>query len=160
MTHDYTKTKIAAAVLLFCLTVGIAPYLLGARDRLPISATATGVSGDALSGGTTTDAIQMQSHTLLTQASLFVDVTAGTSTSMTITCQASDDASTWYDVMACESGGAGVYNCETWTPTYDLTSNTEIVVNLPSNYPWIRCTLTDPGGGTGTVTVKGFKGEV
>jgi hypothetical protein len=149
--------------LIACASVIITAGLLSGgmnRDMFPITATTSGLAAAALNGGSTTDTIEMKGMSLFTQATLMAAVTAGTSLVMTVTCESSVNGSDFFDVMACSSAGSGVYNCYTWTPTYDLTANTSIVINLPSNYPYIRCTFTDPVAGTGTVTVTGFRGEV
>jgi hypothetical protein len=147
------------AIIAIGVGISIPFFALATKEKSIITVADTGINGSALSGAPETLAIDVRGSTgIYTQTTLFADVTAGTSTSMTMTCNGSPDGVTYYNIMSCLPGSAGAYTCSTWTPTYTLTTNTKIAINLPTNYGYIKCKFT--ASGNGTVVVTGYKSEV
>ena len=144
----------------FALALLLIPVLAVGQSwpLLYITASQTGVSAAALSGGVTTSAIPMgspSSSVPYNQLTLSWSATVGSSTTMTVTCTGSvDGGSNYRAIERCADGST--YTCTAATWSYDLTTQTAGLINIPSNYSHIKCTFT----ATGTGTVTGAKGVV
>lgn len=147
--------------LLVALALVLAPALAFGQSQLTqITTTDTGLTDAALSGGATTSAIKMlntASSVSFNQLTLAWTATAGTSTTMTVTCQGSVNGGTTYRAIErCADGSTFTCTAATWS--YDLTTQTSGLLNVPSNYTHMKCTFTATG--TGTVTVTGVKNTI
>lgn len=136
----------------------LAPALALAQSWPPsyLTSTQTGVAGRALAGGVTTSAITMNtpsSSVPYNQLALSWVAVAGTSTTMTVTCKGTVDGTNYRAIQRCADGAT--YTCTEATWSYDLTTQTSGILNIPSSYTGLKCTFTATG--TGTVTVTGVK---
>jgi hypothetical protein len=139
--------------LFFVLLALAATPALAGSAYIVESATATGINGGNLADTLVSNSINMQQKQVTNQITWIVTVTPGTSTSMVVFCEASADDTTFSVVHRCNDD-----TCVPFNPTYTLATEADIVINFPSNYPFMRCTFDDPGDGTGTVVAVAVRG--
>lgn len=154
------KSGMSPAPLVLALLM-LLPSLAGAQAQLAeITAVQTGLSAAVLSGSPQTAAISMLNQSApvsYNQLTLGWAVTAGTSTTMTVTCTGSvDKGATYKAIERCSDGTT--FSCTAATWSYDISTQTSGLINIPSNYTHMKCTFTATG--TGTVTVTGVKNTV
>jgi hypothetical protein len=129
---------------------------------IQLTSTQTGVDGESLSDDPVTDAINMHgSNVISNQLAMSFAVTPGTSATVTITCDESDDAATWLAIPLCDA--AAPSNCAPDRRTYTLAdwstvSGVKYVTSrwyTPRRYA--RCKISDASDGSGTVVVTGSR---
>jgi len=121
--------------------------------------TGIGESGaENLSDSPTTSTINMLDRRTANMVSLKVSGTWGTSTYFVVTCEGSLDTVEWAKTSYCPPIAAPT--CEQDRRTYSQVDSESAIawwVDIPTNYPYIRCTFTDTG--TGTISVTGTRAQ-
>ena len=130
--------------------------ILAAGPILPLTVSDTGINGDALSGGVVSSVIDMDSKIETNQIAWTVAVTAGTTTRVHVTCEESQDNSTWGYVPLCD-GALPTASCSPDTREYTLTDGATFSTRWAFAQRYVRCTFEDPDAGTGTVIVTGSR---
>jgi hypothetical protein len=136
--------------------LSLTALVLAAGPVIALTASDTGLSGAALSGGATTSTINMLDAIETNQLALKAVVTAGTTTAVRVSCEESEDGSTWGYIPVCDSSSP-VSACVPDVREFTLSSGTEFVTRWPVAQQYVRCTFEDPSAGTGTVTVTGSR---
>lgn len=157
IASGFSPTPPALAFAILLLLPGAA---FGQAQLAQVTAAQTGLSGALLSGSPQTAAIAMnnpQSSVSYDQLTLAWTAVAGTSTTMTVTCTGSlDQGQTFRPIERCADGTTFTCTAATWS--YDLTTQTSALINIPSNYWAIKCVFAATG--TGTITVTGVKNTI
>lgn len=124
-----------------------------------LTAAQVGVNGAALSGSPESAAMSMlnqSSKDAWNQLTLDMTVTAGTSTTLTVTCKGTSDGTNYRAIQRCADGTTMTCTAKTWS--YDLTAQTSFLLNLPTNYVAVKCTFS--AAGTGTIVVRAVRGRI
>ncbi len=126
----------------------------GQAQLKQITASQLGLSAAALSGGVTSTPVYLlnqSSAVSFNQVTFQLGVTKGTSSTMTATCAGSVDYGVTYrSIERCADGTTFTCTAATWS--YDLTTQTSFLLNVPVNYTHLKCTFTATGTGTLTAT--------
>ena len=126
------------------------------RPLITLTATEVGINGENLKDTPVSDPINMQGRWNTNQLTLMMAVTPGSSTQMIVTCDVSLlELAGYKPIQRCTSGDPHVCVPKRWK--YNL-ANEVGPLNVPSNYPWIKCTFDDPDNGTGTIVVTAIRG--
>ena len=154
------KIKILAplAVLLFCATANATPRfrVYAAADGGDVPE--TGVAADALSGGVTSDTINIGEQWPGSTIDWQVVVVAGTTADVQVSCEESADGTTWVWIMGCTS--ASTSNCLVQTLNYSMAAATAFSVLVERvRAQYIRCTFEDLAAGSGTVSASAVVGS-
>jgi hypothetical protein len=141
------------AILLILATPTIT--LASPRIRL-LTTTDTGLAGDALAGGTTSDTINVGEDFWGSTLDFQVVITAGTTTTVTASCEESVDGTVWVWLMHCSDSASST--CVKQVLSYDVTTTTNFSLLLELvRAPYMRCTFT--GTGTGTIAATATVGS-
>lgn len=162
-TTDQVKAGMSpapTAPLVLALLMLLPGAAFAQAQLVQVTAAQTGLSGAILSGSPQTAAISMLNPAApvsYNQLTIGWVAVVGTSTAMTVTCTGSVDLGTTYKpIERCSDGTT--FSCTAATWSYDLTTQTSGLINIPTNYTHMKCVFTATG--TGTVTVTGVKNTV
>ncbi len=137
--------RLAPLVAALALSLLVAPARAEAPSQL--SPTTLGLNGVNLAGGVESAAVPLVvGTTLYDQVTWDLTVTKGSSSTMTVTCKGSVDGSTFHAIQRCSGDAVHVCTARTWS--YDLTTQTTFVLNVPARYVAMKCTFTASGTGS------------
>lgn len=137
----------AAAILALTL---VATNALGAANKtLRVGLVLDGGDLSDTAVSSTIDMCPSGTGACYDKLTLQANVTAGTTTNMQVSCETSNDDTTWFWVNSCASG-----TCTVAAQDYDVSSVTKHEVPLTVTQRYIRCTFDDSADGTGTVDVS------
>lgn len=147
-----------ATVLLFATVAHASPryrfYAAADGGSVP----ETGLSADALSGGATSDTINMGEKFYGSTLDWHVTITAGTTADVQVTCEESMDGSTWVNIMGCTS--ATTSNCLIQKLNYSMAEATAFSVLIEKvRTQYMRCTFEDLAAGNGTISASATVGS-
>lgn len=131
------------------------------QSKVVLSVADTGVSAAALADTPETLPINMEAVRLTNVLSLILRVTPGDSTGVVVTCYESDKGSVWAQMVLCDYGepsssckpDSRTYTLSDWTAAAD--GNYYLPTHWSSTKELVKCSVDDPGDGTGTVSVTG-----
>lgn len=142
---------IKALLLAFALAEPFQPIILSATD--------TGLDGDALSGAPTAS-VDMFDDGYTQQLSWTMDITPGTSTAIVVKCWESEENTTWAQVNVCDESAAAACLPDIRTYTFaDYTAQSAhyiIASRWVTTKRYFRCSFTATG--TGTIVLTGSRG--
>jgi len=139
-------------ILALAAVLALAAFRMGEHSPME-----TGITSGNLKDTLVTDWIDMRNGdgSVSTQLTLFVDVTAGTTTQMRITCQASETEQRGWWLQTCrpaETYGDPGY-CQKDDRKFIISGDTYIKSEWHLAANFIKCTLDDPDNGSGIVSV-------
>lgn len=153
-----TKLLIVLAALMFSAAAHASPRIRVYAAADGGSVPETGLSGDALSGGATSDTINMGEKWWGSTLDWQVTITAGTTTDVQVTCEESVDGSTWVWLMGCTS--ATTSNCLIQKLNYSMAEATGFSVLIEKvRAQYIRCSFEDLAAGDGTISASATVGS-
>lgn len=124
-----------------------------------LSADYLDMDGVALADTPETDPIPMAAHGQMTQLTLRVTITWGTSTQLIAKCKTSaseDSGYAWVDT--CQWDGT-YYQCKPLPWRWNSTDSTTADLEMRTNARYVICVFDDPDDGTGTAVVTGTRGQ-
>lgn len=133
-------------------------YAYAQAQRL-LTATATGLNGATIaSTAAVTSTIQMHGPAQFGGDTgrvlrLTGVVTVGSSASMDVSCEESDDNSAWAFVYHCTDLAISV--CVVQQLRFDISTTAIVSLVLRTRAPYVRCTFDDLADGNGTIVVTG-----
>ena len=145
------------------LLIALATAAPALAQNVPVTTTHTGLSGDAIATAALSDPIDMEAQGKRTnQLALTVEVTPGTTTRIRVTC---------YESSSKTNGYAQVCFCNTTSPStckpdlreftlsdYATVSGKKYIkTHWGIREQWAKCSVVDPDGGSGTVSVYGTR---
>ncbi len=149
--------------LIMVLSSLVVPALAGAQSLIPVTASQTGLSAEAIATTATSSAIHMEKDGYVTnQLDLTVAVTPGTSTRIRAWCTESDAMASGYAERSLCRGPkvpGAVLQCTPDLREYTLADYLTVSgvkyigVRVHVSKPWVKCEFVDPDGGSGTITV-------
>jgi hypothetical protein len=151
--------KIKLMLLVTSLVIAFAAFAKGELNNLT-----TGVSAASLADTQTTSWMSMNNgdNTFSSQLTLYLDVTAGTSTRVQVQCKGSTSASggSWASVCYPGASSGDPDACQIDVREYTLSAGTAIKSEWRVNSPYVLCQFDDPDDGTGTITVTAQRGNL
>ena len=136
--------------------------LLAGPNLIVLSDTDLGITAASLSATPLTNAINMGQKRTTNQLSLFMVVVKGTSAQLRVKClgTSDEDGVTGYiGKYSCTSTATHVCTEEEFDFDAELVAlKTTFLLDVPTNYPFVKCSFDDPGDGSGTITVTAVRG--
>lgn len=132
------------------------------HHSIEVTTTITEIDDEPLADDTPSSPINMHSTSPCNQLALTLAVTPGDSTSVEVRCEERGSTSEgWQPVPFCSADAAA--SCAKDVRTFTLADYTAVsgVIWLSSRWPirkqFARCYANDPGDGTGTVDMTGWR---
>ena len=140
-----------AAALDISVLNALSYAVTGGPQPIVFTSTQTGLDGD-LADTLVGTGLNMWDGAIYHELTYHMDVTAGTTTDITIECAESTDNTAWFTIPHCTD--ADPATCGTATATYGIT-DTSVTVKPRAQYA--RCTFDDVADGTGTLEATATK---
>lgn len=147
-------SSLPLSILLMFLALGSIPELKAA----PVAArvldeTATGIDGGDLADTLVTSSIPLSFGLQRSEIEFVWEATAGTTLTVTVSCEESVDNTNWSWVDHCTDAAVSV--CAKHTLGYAVDGGvTDHTTVIKSRAAYVRCTFDDTADGTGTVIVR------
>lgn len=126
------------------------------KSAIKLTSSDLGVSSSALSGSPETNSIDCnQGNGYFGQVEINFQVSAGDSTSVTVTSYHSPNESDWYEYPDAEYDSAGAYNVYQRTDVYTATNGSVdyFTYYIPGGSKYVKVVWS--GAGTSTITASG-----